>query len=199
VKKMKYAEKFRECFTSCRVPSPGDGRYNEAIHALSEFVDANLDKVRVEVEVTRHYYEVRLETKMTYYTPTGALLEDATFSRVLDLEADVVNQIKRFASRLITLREESARNQLRVEREETEVEQDDTPCDLPEHSGTCAKCPECDAMCMTKEQTEEHLAPLRTHYGMSDQDMIALAEQGKAHKADHHAWLVLLGRGDLIR
>jgi hypothetical protein len=141
VKKMKYIEKFRERFTGCRVPSPGDGRYNEAIHILSQFVDANLCNVKVVVDVTRYDIEVRLETRLTYCTPTGASLEDGIFSRILDLEADVVDQVKRFGTRLDTLREESRRNQLRTDREEEAVT--NTPCDLPD-PGTHVECPKRD-------------------------------------------------------
>jgi hypothetical protein len=46
---------------------------------------------------------------------------------------------------------------------------------------------------------DDHLARLRARYGLSDDDVIRGAEAGTLPQdADHHAWLILLDRGDLI-
>jgi hypothetical protein len=51
---------------------------------------------------------------------------------------------------------------------------------------------------ITPAQAEEHLQRLRDQWGKTDEEMMALATAGLAHGADHHLWLILLGRGDLI-
>ena len=57
-----------------------------------------------------------------------------------------------------------------------------------------------DTDCMSDADIEHELVQLRRRFGMSDADVIALAERGELPRdVDHDFWLVLLGRGDLIR
>lgn len=52
---------------------------------------------------------------------------------------------------------------------------------------------------MPTSDAEAHLAALRKQYELSDEDVIAMAMQGKMPAdADYQLWLILLGRGDLI-
>lgn len=52
---------------------------------------------------------------------------------------------------------------------------------------------------MSAEEVEAHLVALRDRYGEADAEVVAMAERGELPQTvDHHAWLVLLGRGDLI-
>lgn len=52
---------------------------------------------------------------------------------------------------------------------------------------------------MSADEVKDQLAALQEQYGLSDTQVIAQAEKGQLpNDADHHAWLVLLGRGDLI-
>ena len=52
---------------------------------------------------------------------------------------------------------------------------------------------------MSSAEAETHLVALRARHEMSDAEVLSLAEKGEmASDADHHAWLILLGRGDLI-
>ncbi len=52
---------------------------------------------------------------------------------------------------------------------------------------------------MTKEERESQLAALRATWEQTDQEIIELATSGLLQQdADHHFWLVLLGRTDLI-
>jgi len=52
---------------------------------------------------------------------------------------------------------------------------------------------------LTPEEAEVHLRELRARWGQSDEEVIALAATGQLQQdVDHHLWLILLGRGDLI-
>lgn len=53
---------------------------------------------------------------------------------------------------------------------------------------------------MSEEDIEVHLKSLRARYGLSDGEVLARARRGELPQdADHDAWLILLGRGDLVR
>lgn len=53
---------------------------------------------------------------------------------------------------------------------------------------------------MAPSETEAHLVALRRQYGLSDLEVVDKAMKGELPEdADHQTWLVLLGRGDLIR
>jgi hypothetical protein len=52
---------------------------------------------------------------------------------------------------------------------------------------------------MTEAQVEEHLRAYRSRYGKSDEEVVRLAEAGTLPtEPEYYAWLVLLGRGDLV-
>jgi hypothetical protein len=53
---------------------------------------------------------------------------------------------------------------------------------------------------MIDEERERHLTALRKQYGRSDDEIIRAAERGELRlDADHASWLILLGRGELVR
>jgi hypothetical protein len=54
---------------------------------------------------------------------------------------------------------------------------------------------------LTEEFRQQQLEDLRKSHGKTDSEIIALAEADRwplEPGADHHVWLILLGRGDLI-
>jgi hypothetical protein len=52
---------------------------------------------------------------------------------------------------------------------------------------------------MAKEEVERHLDSLRTHYGLTDQQVIQKAQDGTLPPDAHFVeWLILLDRGDLV-
>lgn len=52
---------------------------------------------------------------------------------------------------------------------------------------------------MSITDVERHLEGLRAHHQLTDAEVLERAERGTLPQdADHHAWLILLGRGDLI-
>lgn len=52
---------------------------------------------------------------------------------------------------------------------------------------------------MSPAEVDRHLDQLRRRYGTTDDEVLERAKRGELPQdADHHAWLILLGRADLI-
>lgn len=52
---------------------------------------------------------------------------------------------------------------------------------------------------MSRAEVDSHLDHLRRRYGITDDEVLERAARGELPQdADHHAWLILLGRADLI-
>lgn len=54
------------------------------------------------------------------------------------------------------------------------------------------------ARALKAESTAKHITSFEAYWGWDSAEMVRRAEGAQATHADHHAWLILLGRGDLI-